>query len=221
MTMSARYDRSLNTKATSKRAYGIGIAIVLLGLLVALAYRRGGTNWAAGVGTAGAIALWLWSARRSYREQGQDVGPRLIVDRLGEFADEERARLSLRRLRVANSGGRAIHHVEVALVKCGPAPTWFEPVRLQRMLGGPHPFDLPPRSEVYVDFVALPQGHPDFIVVHDSSKHGGLPNGIGIRPLELTVRVTASELPSVSLLFAVSRSATGELELVQKTHARE
>ena len=193
----------------------------LLGLVVLLAYRGGGANWAAGVGTAGGIALWLWSARRSYREQGQDVGPRLIVDRAGEWADEERARLSMRRIRVANAGGRALHHVEVTLVKCGPAPAWFEPVRLQRRQGGAHPFDLQAGSEVYVDFVALPQGHPEFIVVHDSSRHAGLPNGIAIQPLELTVRVSASGLPSVSIVFEVSRSATGELKVLEKTRARE
>jgi len=189
--------------------------------IVALAQRAGGTNWAAGVGTALAIGWWLWSARRSNREQGPDIGPRLIVDRVGELADEQRPRLSFGRIRVANAGTRAIHYVEVTLVKCGPAPAWFEPVRLQRMQGGAHPFDLPPRSEVYLDFVALPQGHPEFIIVHDSGKHGGLPNGIAIQPSELTVQVTASGLPSVSFVFMVSRSATGELQVVEKTRARE
>ena len=189
---------------------------MILTLLVALTYQLGGTNWAAGVGTGAGIGLWLWSARRSYREQGLDVGPKLVVDRSGELANEERPRLSLRRIRVANAGNRAIAYVEVRLIKCGPAPAWFEPLRLQRMQGGAHPFDLPPRSEVYIDFVALPQGHPEFVIVHDSSKHGGLPNGIAIQPLELTVQVTASGLPSVSFVFSVSRSPAGELEVAPK-----
>jgi hypothetical protein len=210
----------LQTRTTSKKALLAAGGLLLLGLTMALAYRAGGTNWAAGAGTALGIAWWLWSARRSYREQGPDIGPRLIVDRTGEFADEERPRLSFRRIRVANAGSRPIQHVEVTLIKCGPSPAWFEPVRLQRMQGGAHPFDLPPRSEVFVDFVTLPQGHPEFIVVHDSAKHGGLPNGIGIQPLELTVRVTASALPAVSFVFGVSRSVTGELELVEKTRAK-
>ncbi len=106
---------------------------VLLPLIVALVYRAGGTNWAAGVGTAVAVSLWLWSARRSYRKHAQDVGARLIVDRVGELADEERPRSSYRRIRVANSGNRAILQVEVTLAQCEPAPAWFEPVRLQRM----------------------------------------------------------------------------------------
>ncbi|HEY0469606.1 MAG TPA: hypothetical protein VGC79_35695, partial [Polyangiaceae bacterium] len=197
--------------STSTRALNAAAAVTGLVLIMALAYRLAGTNVAAGVGTALAIGLWLWSARRSYRQQARDLGRRLIVDRVGELADEERPRLSLRRLRIANGGGRPIQQVEVTLVKCGPAPAWFEPVRLQRLQGGPHPFDLPAAAEVYVELVALPQGHPEFIIVHDSSKHGGLPNGIAIQPLELTVRVTAHDLPSVSFVFEVSRSATGEL----------
>jgi hypothetical protein len=193
--------------------------LVLLAAIVALAYRALGTNWAAGLGTAAAIGFWLLSARRSYREQGQGVAPRLLVDRTGVLADEERPRLSLRRIRVANAGHQPIHHVEGTLVKCGPAPAWFEPVRLQRMQGGPHPFDLPAQSEVYLDFVALPQGHPELIVVHDSAKHGGLPNGIAIQPLELTVRITASGQPTVSIVFEASRGATGELQVSEKARA--
>jgi len=190
--------------------------LLLLTLLVALTYQLGGTNWAAAVGASVGTGIWLWSARRSYREQGLDVGGKLVVDRSGELANEERPRLSLRRIRVANAGNRAIAYVEVKLIKCGPAPAWFEPLRLQRMQGGAHPFDLPPRSEVYIDFVALPQGHPEFVIVHDSSKHGGLPNGIAIQPLELTVQVTASGLTSVSFVFSVTRSPTGELEVALK-----
>ena len=197
----------------------LALLIVLSAVIVALAYRAWGTNWAAGSATAIGMALWLWSARRSYRGQGEDAGPRLVVDRGGELADEERPRLSLRRIRVANTGGAAIHYVEVTLAKCGPAPAWFEPVRLQRMQGGAHPFDLPPHSEVFIELVALPQGHPEFVIVHDSSKHGGLPNGIAIQPLELTVHVTASGLPSVSFVLDVSRSATGVLEVATKPRA--
>ena len=84
------------------------------------------------------------------------------------------------------------------------------------MHGGAHPFTLEPGREVYIDFVALPQGHPDFILVHDSAVHGGLPNGIPIQPLELSVQVTAHALPTVSLVYELSRSALGELELVSK-----
>lgn len=197
----------------------LALIVIFSAVVVALAYRAWGTNWAAGIATAIGIALWLWSARRSYRGQGQDAGPRLVVDRGGELADEERPRLSFRRIRVANTGGGAIHHVEVTLAKCGPPPAWFEPVRLQRMQGGPHPFDLPQHSEVYIELVALPQGHPEFVIVHDSSKHGGLPNGIAIQPLELTVQVTASGLPSVSFVLDVSRSATGVLEVATKPRA--
>jgi len=207
---------ALKTDSAPKRAARVALLLIVSALVVALAYRGGGTNWAAGVATALAIGLWLWSARRSYQEHAKDVGPRLIVDRVGELANEERPRLSFRRLRVANAGTRTIHQVELTLAQCGPAPAWFEPVRLQRMQGGAHPFDLPPRSEVYVDFVTLPQGHPEFILVHDSSKHGGLPNGIAIQALELTVQVAAHGLPTVSFVFAVSRSVTGVLEVVAK-----
>jgi len=197
-----------------------GVVLALLALIVALtcvSYRAFGTNAAAGVGTALVVGVWLWSARRSYRAQGLAVPPRLVVDRAGELANEERPRLSLRRIRLANTGGRPIQYVEVTLVKCGPAPAWFEPLRLQRMHGGPHPFDLPAHSEVYIELVALPQGHPEFIIVHDSAKHGGLPNGIAGPALELTVRVTAHGLPSVSFVFGVSRNATGELDVLEKT----
>ncbi|HKO49231.1 MAG TPA: hypothetical protein VJV79_15970 [Polyangiaceae bacterium] len=206
----------MTTDSVSKRVGRVALVLVGLALGVALGYRLGGTNGAAGVATALGMGFWLWSARRSYREQAAAEGARLIVDRGGEMADEERARSSFRRIRVANSGGRPIRHVEVTLAKCGPAPAWFEPVRLQRMQGGAHPFDLQPRSEVFVDFVALPQGHPEFIIVHDSSKHGGLPNGVAIQPLELTVQVTAMGLPTVSVVFAVSRSTTGVLTVVPK-----
>ncbi|HEY3255222.1 MAG TPA: hypothetical protein VGJ91_14785 [Polyangiaceae bacterium] len=209
----------MKTDSSPKRVLSAALLVVVLVLIVALAYRGLGTNWAAGIATALGIGLWLRSARRSYRAQGAGVGPRLVVDRTGELADEQRPRSSIRRIRVANTGGRAIHHVEVTLAKCGPAPAWFEPVRLQRMQGGPHPFDLAPRSEVYVELVALPQGHPEFIIVHDSAKHAGLPNGIAIQPLELTVQVTASGLPSVSFVLAVSRTATGELEVESKPRA--
>jgi hypothetical protein len=192
------------------------VVLVVAAALIALAYRAAGSNGAAGVATALGIGIWLWSARRSYRQQAQRSGGRLVVDRGGEWADEERPRLSFRRIRVANAGGRPIHHVEVRLAKCGPAPAWFEPVRLQRMRGGPHPFDLPPNSEVYVDLVTLPQGHPEFIIVHDSSQHGGLPNGVAIQPLQLTVQVSAHGLPLVSLVCEVSRTSTGQLEVVTK-----
>jgi len=177
---------------------------------------RGGINWAAGVFTAVGMALWLWSARRSNRERGPDVGPRLVVDRTGDLANQELPRLSYRRIRLANTGSRPIDQVEVKLVKCRPAPSWFQPLRLQRMHGGPHPFTLAPGSEVYVDLVALPQGHPDFVIVHDSAAHGGVPNGIAIQRLELTVQVTAYSLPSVSLVLELSRSALGELQLAEK-----
>ncbi|MEI9950509.1 MAG: hypothetical protein WDO74_16375 [Pseudomonadota bacterium] len=209
----------MKTDLSSKRKPGAALLLVPLALIVALAYRAGGTNWAAGLGTAGVVSLWLWSARRSYREQAHDAHPQLVVDRVGELADEEQPRASYRRIRVANTGGRPIHRIEVTLVKCRPAPAWFQPVRLQRLHGGPHPFALPPRSEVYVELVALPQGHPEFIIAYDSSAHSGLPNGIAIQPLELTVQVTAHALPSVSIVFEVSRSALGELELVSKTRA--
>jgi|SRR6187402_3465951 len=204
----------LTTQSTANRALTALLLLALWVLIVVLTYRASGTNWAAGVGTALAVSVWLWSARRSYREQAQDVGPRLIVDRVGEHADKEASRLSLRRIRVANTGGRTLRRVEVTLVECSPTPTWFEPVRLQRMHGGAHPFDLPPRSEVYIELVALPHGHPEFILVHDSSVHGGLPNGIGLQPVTLTVRVTAQDLPRLSFGFEVSRSAAGRLELL-------
>jgi len=205
----------LKTQSASNRVGSAALLLVFLALVVALAQRLGGTNWAAGVGTAVAVSIWLWSARRSYRAQTSE-GPRLIVDRVGEHADEEASRLSLRRIRVANTGGREIRQVEVTLTECSPTPTWFEPVRLQRRQGGAHPFDLPPRSEVYIELVALPHGYPEFILVHDSSKHGGLPNGLGLQPLALTVRVTAHELPGASFRFEVSRNAAGKLELVAK-----
>lgn len=201
----------------SKSLSGTPIALVLLALLVALAYFVRGINWAASVFTVVGSGLWLWSARRSNRERGPDIGPRLVVDRVGELCNQELPRLSFRRLRVANTGSRAIDRVEVTLSKCRPAPAWFQPVRLQRMQGGAHPFSLEPSAEVYIDLVALPQGHPDFIFVHDSSVHGGLPNGIAVQPLELTVQVTAHAQPGVSLVFELSRSPLGELELVAKS----
>jgi hypothetical protein len=163
------------------------------------------------------VSVWLWSARRSYREQAQGGGPQLLVDRVGEHADEQAARFSLRRIRIANTGGRVIRHIEVRVTECSPTPTWFESVRLQRMHGGAHPFDLPPRSEVYIDLVSLPHGHPEFILVHDSSVHGGLPNGIGLQPVALTVRVSAHDLPRMSFRFEVFRNAAGKLELVAST----
>jgi len=184
--------------------------------MVVLAYFARGINWAASVLTVVGSGLWLWSARRSNRERGPDIGPRLVVDRAGELCDQELPKLSVRRIRVANTGSRPIDQVEVTLSKCRPAPAWFQPVRLQRTQGGAHPFSLERGSEVFIDLVALPQGHPDFIIVHDSSLHGGLPNGIPVQPLELTIQVTAHALPAVSLVFELSRSALGELELVAK-----
>ena len=206
----------LNQDTSLKPALRVGLVLVLLALIVTLTYRARGTNWAAGVGTAVAVSLWLWSARRSYRAQGPDVGPRLVVDRVGELCDEDQPRLSHRRIRIANSGTRPLQQVEVTLVKCSPTPAWFEPVRLQRLHGGAHPFELGPNSQVYVELVALPYGHPEFILVYDSAVHGGLPNGIGKEPLELTVRVAAHGMPSASFGFAVSRSAAGKLELIAK-----
>jgi hypothetical protein len=208
----------LNSRPRSKSPARV---IVLLSFLLAvvLAYFAGGINWAASAFTVIGSALWLWSARRSNRERGPDIGPRLVVDRAGEPCNQDLPRLSLRRVRVANTGSRPIDQIEVTLSKCRPAPAWLEPVRLQRTHGGAHPFSLEPGREVFVDLVALPQGHPDFIIVHDSSVHGGLPNGIAVQPLELTVRVTAHELPTVWLLFEVSRSALGELQLLPKAPA--
>ena len=206
----------LQPRSSSKSVPGTAIALGLLALAVGLAYIAGGINWAASVFTAVGSGLWLWSARRSNRARGPDIGPRLLVDRVGELCDQELPRLSVRRIRVANTGSRPIDQVEVTLSKCRPAPGWFQPVRLQRLRGGPHPFSLEPGREVYIDLVALPQGHPDFIIVHDSSVHGGLPNGIAIQPLELSVQVTAHALPSVSLVFELSRNALGELELISK-----
>jgi hypothetical protein len=75
---------------------------------------------------------------------------------------------------------------------------------------------LPPQSEVYVEVAALPQGHPELILVHDSAAHAGLPNGLTMQPYELTVQVTAHGLPSVLLVLELSRSALGELELNEK-----
>src|SRR4051794_14003325 len=85
---------ALKTDSASKRAGRAGVVLLVSALVVALAYRGGGTNWAAGVATAVAIGLWLRSARRSYQEREAEGGPRLIVDRGGELADEERPRLS-------------------------------------------------------------------------------------------------------------------------------
>jgi len=206
----------LKPASASKTAPGPTIGLLVLVLAVVVAYVARGTNWAAGVFAAGGMGLWLWSARRSYRARGPDVGPRLVVDREGELCAEELPRLSYRRIRVANAGSRPIDRVEVTLSKCRPAPGWFQPVRLQRRHGGPHPFTLMPGAEVYIDLVALPQGHPEFIIVHDSSVHGGLPNGIPIQPVELTIQVKAHELPSVTLVFELSRSSLGELELVSR-----
>src|SRR6478609_7655904 len=158
----------LQPDSSSKSPPVVRLALVALALVVALGYWARGINWAASIFTVGGIALWLWSARRSYRAQEATVGTRLIVDRTGELADEQRPRLSFRRIRVANAGTRALHQVEVTLQKCRPAPAWFEPVRLQRLQGGPHPFTLPAQSEVYIELAALPQGHPEFVIVHDS-----------------------------------------------------
>ena len=206
----------LEPRSHSDSPSPIRVALLGLALVVVLAYWARGINWAASVFAAGGIGLWLWSARKSYREQEPNVGSRLIVDRAGEFANEQRPRQSFRRIRVANAGSRAIQRVEVTLQKCRPTPTWFEPVRLQRLHGGPHPFTLPPQSEAYIELVALPQGHSEFIIVHDSAAHGGLPNGIEMQAYELTVRVTAQGLPPVSLVLELSRSALGELELTDK-----
>lgn len=210
--MVARLKRSSGSKSTP----GTAIALGLLGLVVGLAYMVGGINWAASALAVVGSGLGLWSARRSNRERGPDIGPRLLVDRRGERCNQELPRLSIRRVRVANTGSRPMGRVEVTLSKCRPAPAWFQPVRLQRTQGGPHPFSLEPGSEVYVDLVALPQGHSDFIIVHDSSAHGGVPNGFPIQPMELTVHVTAHALPDQSLVFELSRSALGELELISK-----
>lgn len=206
----------MNRPSPSQSAIFAAIALAVLLSVTAAAYYLRGTNWAAGVFAAVGMGLWLWSARRSNRLRGPDVGPRLIVDRTGDRANEEQPRLSLRRIRVENGGTRPLDQVEVRLSKCRPAPAWFQPIRLQRMHGGPHPFSLAPGSEVYVDFVALPQAHPEFIIVHDSAAHGGLPNGIAIQPLELTIQVTAHALPSVSLVYELSRNALGELDLRPK-----
>jgi hypothetical protein len=206
----------LKPRSSSKLKPGTAIALGALGLAVGLAYMMGGVNWAASVFTGVGSGLWLWSARRSNRERGPDIGPRLVVDRGGELCDQELPRLSVRRVRVANTGSRPIDQIEVTLSKCRPAPSWFQPFRLQRMHGGPHPFSLEPGRELYIDLVALPQGHPEFILAPDSSVHGGLPNGVAIQALELTVQVTAHELPTVALVFELSRNALGELELVSK-----
>jgi hypothetical protein len=204
-----------STKPAQRPAAVIVPVLAISAALALLAYRAGGTNWAAGVATAAAIGLWLWSARRSYREPGSGL-IRLLVDRVGEPADEEAPRVSHRRIRIANAGNRPIQQIEVRLAECTPTPAWFVPVRLQRLRGGAHPFDLSPRTEVHIDLLALPHGHPEIILVHDSSVHGGLPNGIGLGPLELTVQVTARGLPSASFRFAASRTAAGKLELVEK-----
>jgi hypothetical protein len=203
-------------KPPSKSTPGAAIALAVLALSSVAAYFAAGINWAAGVFTGVGMSLWLWSARRSNRDRGPDIGPRLAVDRAGVLANEQLPRLSYRRIRVANTGTRPLDQVEVKLSKCRPAPGWFQPVRLQRSQGGAHPFTLLPGHEVYIDLLALPQGHPEFIIVHDSSAHGGLPNGIAIQPLELTVQVTAHAQPSVSLVFDVSRSPLGELEVREK-----
>jgi hypothetical protein len=204
--------------STAKSASLTAIALAALALTATIFYFARGINWAAGAFTALGMAFWLWSARRSNRRRGPDIGARLTVDRAGQRANEELPRLSCRRIRVANTGTRAIDQVEVKLIKCRPAPTWFQPLRLQRMHGGAHPFSLAPGSEVYVELVALPQGHPDFIIVHDGAAHAGLPNGIAVQPLELTVQVTAHALPSLSLVLDLSRTALGELELVERAH---
>lgn len=204
--------RNLKNQRTSTRAI-TELAIAALVLIVALTYMVRGTNWAAGVGTVLGIGLWLWSARRSYREQAPEGGGQLIVDRAGDAANEERPRSSYRRLRVANAGGRPLDQVEVTLIACKPTPPWFQPLRLQRMHGGPHPFHLPPRGEVYIDLIALPHGHADFLLVPDSSRHGDVPNGIAVQPLELTVQVRALGLPKATFVFDVSRNASGALEV--------
>ena len=200
----------------SNTTSGARVALVALALLSALAYWARGINWAVSVFTAGGTALWLWSARKSERERGAEGGSRLLVDRAGELAKEQRPRASHRRIRIANAGSRPLLQVEVTLQKCRPAPAWFEPVRLQRLHGGAHPFTLPAQSEVYVELVALPQGHPEFIIVHDSAAHGGLPNGLTMQTYELTVQVTARGLRPILLVFELSRSELGELDLVEK-----
>jgi len=204
--------QSLKTQRTSTRAI-TELALAALVLIVALTYMIRGANWAAGVGTVLGIGLWLWSARRGYREQAPGGGGRLSVDRSGDAANEERPRSSYRRIRVANAGGRPLDQVEVTLAACKPTPPWFQPLRLQRMHGGAHPFHLPPRGEVYVDLIALPHGHPDFILVPDSSVHGDVPNGIPVQALELTVQVSALGVPRATVVFDVSRNASGALEV--------
>lgn len=189
-------------------------ALSLLALVVVLTQRMFGTNWAAGIGTVLAVGAWLWSARRDYREEGPHLESRLIVDRVGDQADEEQPRTSIRRIRVANAGTRPLRQVQVTLIGCVPTPLWFQPVRLQRMHGGPHPFDLPPRSEVYIDLVALPHGHPEFILVHDNAAHGGVPSSVPIQPLELSVEVSAESGSRASFQCQVARGSTGKLEVM-------
>ena len=206
--------RGLKPHSNSKHPLAVAAALGAVALITGLAYLAGGTNCAAVAFTVVGIGLWLWSARRSYRTQGSERESRLVVDRVGALADEEQPRTSHRRIRVANVGGRSLHYVEVKLIGCSPTPLWFQPVRLQRTHGGPHPFDLAPQSEVYIDLIALPHGHPDFILVQDSATHGGLPNSLPIQALDLTVQVTAEALPTASFRFRASRSSTGKLELV-------
>jgi len=209
------------SSSKSQPTLRVAAALVAVVLLTALAYFAGGTNWAAGAFTVAGVGLWLWSARRNYRAQGSEYGPRLVVDRVGELANEEQPRTSHRRLRVANTGNVPLRNVEVMLIGCSPTPLWFQPVRLQRTHGGAHPFDLWPQTEVYIDLIALPHGHPDFILVHDSAVHGGLPNSLAIQALELTVQVTAEAWPSASFRFQASRSSTGKLDLIAAATARE
>src|SRR3954466_10118908 len=109
------------------RKLRVAAALPVLLLIVALAYWAGGTNWAAAVFAVGGIGLWLWSARRSYRAGGPGQAPRLVVDRVGELANEEQPRASYRRIRVANAGTFPLRQVEVTLIGCSPTPLWFQP----------------------------------------------------------------------------------------------
>ena len=180
-----------------------------------VAYRIGGVNWAVTVGTVLGVSTWLWSARKTFREQAANARAELTVDRQGVSADQDLERLSYRRIRVKNTGNRPLAQIEVKLVECPQHQAQFYPVRLQRMHGGAHPFDLAPGQEVYIELVALPLGHGEFVIGHDSSSHAGFPNGIPVQPLQLFVRVSARDVKPASHRFDVLKTAVGELTVVQ------
>lgn len=176
----------------------VSAAFVAAAVPVAIAFGEPGV--AIGLLALIVLAFALWSKVGIRRDSASP----LMVDLDGDSARYEHyGAVSYRRVRVCNRSANTMRNVRVQFERCEQQQIYQ--VLLQRMHGEPHPFDLDPGADAYLDLVFLQKDSDHYGLGYSAGLlPAGTSNAVRVQTLDLIISVTATDTGKSLHGFAVS-----------------